>query len=216
MKCCQQCVLCLLGMWDRCNISCPSGTQHQEALHELTWKVVFLLAICTAKKVSDLLLFSVHSSLCHVGDTSIVLQAAFGSRRDHHLSHRVPPVKLKQCVEESLCPVRYLKEYIDKTKELRGDTTVHLSLQATPTSEDHHSRRWRVHMLRKAGIKGSADSTQPMATGCALLKDVPLQQIMILADWSCRDTLLRHYIRVLTEQTLRDVEQKQIQDALLV
>ena len=122
MKCRQQCMLCLLGMWDRCYISCPSGTQHQEALHKLTWKVVFLLAICTTKKVSDLLLFSVHSSLCHVGDTSLVLQAAFGSKRDH-LSYRVPPVKLKQCAEESLCPVRYLKEYIDKTKELRGVTT---------------------------------------------------------------------------------------------
>ena len=71
-------------------------------------------------------------------------------------------------------------------------------------------------MLRKAGVEGSEDSTRPMATSCALLKDVPLQQIMILADWSCRDTLLRHYIRVLPEQILRDVGQKQIQDTLLV
>ena len=48
-------------------------------LHELTWKEVFLLAICTAKRVSDLLLFSVHSLLCHVGDTTIVLQTVFCS-----------------------------------------------------------------------------------------------------------------------------------------
>ena len=70
-------------------------------LHELTWKVVFLLVVCTAKRVNDLLLFSVHSSLCHVGNTSIVLQTAFGSKTDRP-SHRAPPVKLKQCVEESL------------------------------------------------------------------------------------------------------------------
>ena len=184
-------------------------------LLDLTRKVTFLLATCTARRVSDLMLFSVRSPLCYVGDRSVVLQAEFGSKTDRP-SHRSPPVKLKLCAEERLCPVRYIKEYLRRTEPLRqGDS---LQLLISPFTGRPVKlatvRRWIVQVLQDAGVTASAGSTRATATSCALLHDVPLQQIMASADWSRQDTPLRHYLRVLPERTLRHVADRQVQDAV--
>ena len=76
-------------------------------------------------------------------------------------------------------------------------------------------RRWIVRVLQRAGVEGSAGSTRATATSYAVLSDVPLQQIMNAADWSRKDTPLKHYLRTLPEQTVRELEQRQIQDALM-
>ena len=64
------------------------------SLERLAKKAVVLLALCTAKRVSDLVLFSVDEGLCYVGTSSVVLQTRFGSKTDrplwrHNLSHRL-------------------------------------------------------------------------------------------------------------------------------
>ena len=186
-------------------------------LPALTKKLAFLLAICSAKRISDLLLFSTEQSMCYVGDASIVLQANFGSKTDRS-SHRSPPIRLKKCVDASLCPVLYLKTYLQRTSALRQETR---QLFISPYSP-HHAvkvatlRRWIVAVLTDAGITASAGSTRATATTCALLRDVPLQRIMASADWTRRTTPIRHYMRVLPEDTLRAIEDRQsVQDALL-
>ena len=61
----------------------------------LSKKVACLLAICSAKRVSDLTLFSVDKSLwVFFGDSSVVLQAHFGAKTDRP-SHMSPPTRLK-------------------------------------------------------------------------------------------------------------------------
>ena len=104
------------------------------SLQKLTWKVVLLLATCTAKCVSDLLFFLVDQHLCHVGNSSILLQTAFGSKIDCP-SHRVPPVRQKQCAEESLCPVSYLRECIRRTEDLSKSHLNCLFLLADHTAQ---------------------------------------------------------------------------------
>ena len=76
-------------------------------------------------------------------------------------------------------------------------------------------RRWTTKVPRDAGVTVSAGSTRPTATSCALLHDVPLQNIMNAADWSHRDTPFRHYIRILPAETIRRIDPKQMQDAVL-
>ena len=51
-------------------------------------------------------------------DECIVLQTQFGSKTDR-LGHRSPPVTLRKCEEESLCPVRYVSAYKERTEPLR-------------------------------------------------------------------------------------------------
>ena len=70
-------------------------------------------------------------------------------------------------------------------------------------------------MLQDTGVTASAGSTRAAVTSCALLHEVPLQQIMSSADWSRQDTPFRHYVRILPEETLRRIDSKQIQDAVV-
>ena len=79
--------------WDISQVLMYPSKDHPPAdlsLFRLTAKVLFLLAAFTAKRVSDLVLLSVDSSLCHVTDECIVLQTQFGSKTDRP-GHRSPP-----------------------------------------------------------------------------------------------------------------------------
>ena len=72
-----------------------------------------------------------------------------------------------------------------------------------------------VKVMREAGVIASAGSTRATVTRCALLHDVPLQQLLNSADWTREDTPFRHYVRVLPERTLRSISsQRSLQDAV--
>ena len=188
------------------------------SLFRLTAKVLFLLAAFTAKRVSDLVLFSVDSSLCHVTDECIVLQTQFGSKTDRP-GHHSPPVTLRKCEEESLCPVRYVSAYKERMEPLRqasGTQQLFISPFTQRPVKLATLRRWMVKVMREAGVIASAGSTRATVTSCALLHDVPLHQLLNSADWTREDTPFRHYVRVLPERTLRSISsQRSLQDAVL-
>ena len=188
------------------------------SLFRLTAKVLFLLAAFTAKRVSDLVLFSVDSSLCHVTDECIVLQTQFGSKTDRP-GHRSPPVTLRKCEEESLCPVRYVSAYKERTEPLRqasGTQQLFISPFTHRPVKLATLRRWMVKVMQEAGVIASAGSTRATVTSCAPLHDVPLQQLLNSADWTREDTPFRHYVRVPPERTLRSISsQRSLQDAVL-
>jgi len=146
----------------------------------------------------------------------VVLQTAFGAKTDPP-SHRVPPLRLRQCTEEAPCPVSWWKECINRTVELRGDSvqTVTSPYRPHPPVKLATLGRWVARVLRQAGVEGSAGSRRAAVPSWAPLRDVPLQQITEAADWSGLDTLVRHSTRILPELVLRDVERKELQDAVL-
>ena len=85
-------------------------------LPALSKKVAFLLAICSAKRVSDLTLFSVDKSLYVFSETVLWYFRCILVQSPSHMS---PPTCLKTCEDSRLCPVSYLKEYIARTEVLR-------------------------------------------------------------------------------------------------
>ena len=186
-------------------------------LPTLTRKVAFLLAICSAKRLSDLMLFSVDVTLCFLGEECVILQTKFGSKTDRP-SHRALPLKLKKCADERLCPVLYVKTYVERTSAIRAEADQLFISPYHPHRPIKLAtlRRWILAVLRAANAVGSAGSTRATATSCAILHDVPLQRIMACADWSPQSTPIRHYLRVLPEETLRSIQEKQaVQDAVL-
>ena len=74
-----------------------------------------------------------------------------------------------------------------------------------------------VKVMQEAGVIASAGSARATVTSCALLHDVPIQQLLNSADWTREDTPFRHYVRVLPERTLRRSisSQRSLQDAVL-
>ena len=160
------------------------------------------------------------SSLCHVTDECIVLQTQFGSKTDRPGHRRSPPVTLRKCEEESLCPVRYVSAYKERMEPLRqasGTQQLFISPFTHRPVKLATLRRWMVMVMREAGVIASAGSTRATVTSqCALLHDVPLQQLLNSADWTREDTPFRYYVRVLPERTLRSISsQRSLQDAVL-
>ena len=184
----------------------------------LTRKLVFLLAVCTAKRASDIMLFSLDKSLCFMDNETVILQTRFGSKTDRP-KHIARPIKLKKCEDERLCPVLFFKEYILRTKALRGDETdLFISPYAPHKAVKLATvRRWITAVLTEAGVSAPAGSTRATAASTAVFTGVSLQQLMDSADWSRRSTLVRHYMRVLPEETLQAVLDKlnSMQDAIL-
>ena len=115
-------VVCVTPTWDIGQVISFIAEWHPPADISLASlskkkKVAILLALCKAKRVSDLVLFSVCESTCLIKDDIIVLQTSFGSKTDRP-SHRAPPAKLLWCEDVRLCPVSDVKEYIRRTESL--------------------------------------------------------------------------------------------------
>ena len=108
-------------------------------------------AALTAKRVSDLVLFSVDGLLCHVGLSCVVLQTAFGSKTDRP-SHRSPPLKLQKCEDGRLCPVRYSTKYIQCTEQLRRDSQLLISPYSLKAVKLARARRWIHKVIQEAGV----------------------------------------------------------------
>lgn len=201
--------------WDVNQVLVLLASWHPAAdisLHSLAKKVAFLLALCSARRISDLVLFSVDQSLCFLGPSRIVLQAKFGSKTDRP-SHVSPPFVLKSCDDVRLCPVSYLKCYIERTVTLRG--TDQLFISSSPPHAPvklNTLRRWITDVLEECGVHDSAGSTRANAATRAMLNGISLQRLMTAGDWSRRTTPLRHYMRILPSATLQVIAEQSAAD----
>ena len=103
-------------------------------LKELTKKTVFLLALALAKRVSELQALSKEVGFCKEG-ALVSLLSVFRAKNDNKvkglprnfivkdLAHLVGPEE-----ERKLCPVRALKAYLARTKDLRQEQVKNLFL----------------------------------------------------------------------------------------
>jgi hypothetical protein len=63
-------------------------------------------------------------------------------------------------------------------------------------------RRWIVLTLREAGIRAPAGTTRAAAATYSQAARVPLEKILMAADWSRATTMYRHYTRQLPPEVL--------------
>ena len=153
--------------WDIGQVLMYPSKDHPPAdlsLFRLTAKVLFLLAAFTAKRVSDLVLLSVDSSLCHVTDECIVFQTQFGSKTDRP-GHRfpAPPPPPLPCGN-----VRRAFAQSGMCRPTKSERSRYAKPAALSSCSSRRSpiglRRWMVKVMREAGVIASAGSTR--ATVC--------------------------------------------------
>ena len=100
--------------------------------------------------------------------------------------------------DKKLCVVEHLKEYLQRTKQLRkGHSQLLLSYVKPfhPVSKDTISR-WIKQVLEAAGIdtnKYSAHSSRAASTSSCKAKGLNLAEIMKSAGWSNSTTFARFY-----------------------
>ncbi|XP_073668878.1 uncharacterized protein [Paramisgurnus dabryanus] len=187
------------------------------SLKLLSFKVALLLALTSAKRVSELHAFSVHPSCtkfslngekvflkpnpafmpkCFPAFTSEVLELSafhpppFSSTEDQRLN--------------ALCPVRALQTYIDRTRVFRKSDQLFISWtpphRGNPVSKQRLSH-WLVDAIALAyeskGVQPPgnirAHSTRGVATSWALFRGVSLQDICSAASWASPHTFVRYY-----------------------
>ncbi len=165
-------------------------------LKVLTLKTVMLIALLTGQRCQtihalDTDTMDLSSSKCVFYVNTVLKQ----TRPGHHLE---PIVLTAYAPDRRWCIVTYLKQYLEKTKEIRGSHSklfISFNKPHNPVSKDTISR-WIKHVLDLSGIDTSvfqAHSVRAAATSKARCKGLPLDVIMKAAGWSQTSTFSRYY-----------------------
>ena len=192
----------------------------EASLKFLTFKTVFLMALASGRRRSEVHAFSSLPSCLRwsrgYSAVSLVTDPAFLAK------NQVPgfspePVRipsLSSVVGSSdsdrlLCPCRALRFYLDKTKGGRGSR----SRLFLPIKQGQHGisaqsiSRWICEVIRYAydhseeGVRGQfkvrAHEIRALATSWALLTGSSFQEVMSAAFWRGQTTFTDHYLRSL-------------------
>ncbi|XP_073701195.1 uncharacterized protein [Garra rufa] len=190
----------------------------------LSFKTALLIALVSAKRVSEIHALSVHSECLQFmsGDAGVVLKPnpAFMPK----VVNAINPLELRafypppfasseQQKLNTLCPVRALRIYTERTRGFRESDQLFISWMKPRTGKPITKQRlshWIVEAISLAyssrgllpphGLR--AHSTRGISTSWALFKGVTLQDICEAASWSSPHTFARFYKLDVTAQTL--------------
>lgn len=177
------------------------GNNDQLSFKMLTLKTIFLLAIATLFRVSELANISRHRITFEDDQVSFSLLRPRKTQHGQSLA-RISINSWKD--DDILCPVRCLNTYVSKASEL-----------STPYAESHSSlfralkrphcevgsstiARWLKQALASVGVdisRFSAHSTRGSAASNALANGTPVDEILKAANWSNAKTFHRFYHR---------------------
>ncbi|XP_029975893.1 uncharacterized protein LOC115409064 [Salarias fasciatus] len=193
----------------------PFEPLEEVSLKHLSLKTALLLALASAKRVSDIHALSVHSSCTQFapGNARVSLKPhlAFvpkvvGSCSPIVLTAFSPPPfsSPEEQRLHMLCPVRALRIYMDRTMGFREGDQLFVSwarpCRGRPITKQRLSH-WIVGAIALAytcqGLQAPvglrAHSTRGLAASWALCKGVSIQEICAAASWSSPLTFVRFY-----------------------
>lgn len=177
---------------------------HNLSLKLLTFKLVMLLALTLASRTQSLYLLSIDNM--KKGFSSYTLEYS-GLLKQSKAGKNNPVAELRAFPpDRRLCVVFVLKEYLNKTKTIRGDNKclfISYIKPFGPVSKETISR-WLRTVMYNAGIdctKYKPHSIRSAATSKAKLSIVPIQEILKVAGWSSEKTFGQFYDKVIEHKT---------------
>ena len=207
--------------WDLATVLDSLSRRPFEPLHEVSMKLLslktaLLLAVVTAKRVSDLHALSCSAECMRFDDDGlrVVVKANPAFVPKNHLTSLVP-VELKAFFpppftsaemerRHNLCPVRALRVYVDRTAGSRTNNQLFVSWDpkapGKPVSKIRLSQ-WIVEAIQLAyssrglvpPVGGRAHSTRAVAASWALCRGVSVQDVCAAASWASSSTFARFY-----------------------
>ena len=172
----------------------------------LTHTMVMLMAIASARRVSDLMLLRTDvDSLQQTRDKWIFLPA-FGAKQERP-NHSVPPlVFTRNEGHDKLCPISHLSAYMKITvadrRNLNSNVLLLTCISPFRPAAKFTVARWLTLVLRDAGAGDSAGSTRAAAATWATARGVTTANITEAADWTSARTLRAHYLRLLPKEAM--------------
>ena len=162
----------------------------------LTFKTCMLVALASAKRPSSLHLLSVKDGFCETSESKVRFQPV-DLEKTEGLKHSGRPLVFESYPSDPrICPVRYLKAYINRTRHLRKADRLFISLVpphgavATTTLAS-----WLSKTIRLSGQSGSGGSTRSASATKALTSGASLTAVLEAGDWARADTFSRFYFK---------------------
>ena len=161
----------------------------------LTMKVITLCLLVTGSRCQTLQ--KMHLDYVTVGKSSIKCNIV------HHVKHSAPGKTQPLLVlpafppDRRLCIFTYMKEYLQRTENIRKDRNVFISFQKPHCKVSCATiARWTKTVMSDAGIdvgKYKAHSTRAASTSTAMNANVPVDDILRAAGWSNTCTFVKFY-----------------------
>lgn len=196
-------------------------------LRVLSLKTILLLALTSARRISELQALSVHTSCLQFSPdygklmlrpnpafVPKVSDSAYSCSTLELLAFHPPPFADEgEKLLNSLCPVRALRIYMDKTKGFRKSNQLFVSWAPSHKGRALTRQRlsyWVVEAITLAyesrGLQPPerlrAHSTRSMATSWALFRGTLVRDICAAASWASPHTFVRFYRLDVTETSL--------------
>ncbi len=187
-------------------------------LKELSLKTALLLALASAKRIGDLLAFSVDSDCIRFGpgDCSVTLRPRMGYvPKSLSTPFKIQTVSLSALSSESaasseadaqtsVCPVRALRIYIDRSASFRQSNQLFVCYGGCARGRAVSKQRlshWIVDAITAAYTNQGLEcplhirghSTRAMASSWAWSRGMSIQDICVAAGWSSENTFARFY-----------------------
>ena len=182
------------------------GPNHSLDLKLLSYKTVFLLALCCAKRPSSISLFSVDPAAFQCNDDFLRL-VPVGLEKHTRPGYSQKPVIIHSFTENLLLdPVKTIQSYVRRTQSIRQSNSLFVKLTsphdkvATVTLS-----RWISSVIRLSGQAGSGGSTRSTSSSAAFSKGMSLDAVLEAGNWSRASTFQRFYFKPCNESTLSDI-----------
>ena len=170
-------------------------------LKYVTFKTVFLIAITTFRRCSDLQALRIGEDAVKIQNRGVTFIRTGLSKQDRpgHIGNKI----FVPCYKDNkkLDPKRALYHYLKKTESIRGETQCKLFLSIVkphqPVSRQTIAK-WIVKTIRLAydkDVKVKAHSTRAIGPSWALFKGASMHSILDAADWSRESTFTKFYLR---------------------
>ena len=177
-------------------------------LELLVQKLIFLILLITGQRGQ--FIFALDLNNTEITDEKITFKIENSDFKQGRPGYKPGLVTIKRYhVNQELCTVTLLEEYLKRTADYRGDLTkifITTKRPFRPVSWDTVSR-WIKSLLREAGVDTTefgAGSTRAASSSKASCQGVPLQEIMSAAGWSQASTFTRFYKKEVREPRMSD------------
>jgi integrase len=190
----------------------------------LTKKTLFLVAICSARRIGELRALDCRPSYCNVGAGGVVL------RTNSSFLPKVPTqINIEKAIEftpygidedgsvtpeNTLCVCRALQEYLKATKDIRKTSQLFVTFKKGDQGRAASKitmAGWLKYSIKEAyeavgkpapaGVK--AHQTRHQSTSWADLKALSILDICQQASWASPNTFVKHYRLNLTGVSTR-------------
>ena len=166
------------------------------SLKQLTLCLTILLCLLSGSRCQTIHLFDLQH--CHKTSDSFTFAVHSIIKQTRPGTHQQPIVYHKYPHDSKLCVFGHLQEYINQTREKRGEYTqllISYIQPHKPVTRDSVAR-WCSTIMQKAGIDTSIfapHSTRSASTSAAFREGCPLQTILDAGGWSKEETFSRFY-----------------------